>query len=213
MKTRLNTSEGIVPFLLILLISMTTLGTGLTVAAKPAIACSCAMSDTDRSIAYADRIFAGTVVERREVSSGLRGYTSTADPVYYVFEVDQAWKGEVYETTTLYSALGSESCGMQFAQGEKYLIFAQQGDGMATTTSCSGNEAYQGTTDPAVIKKLGEPVELHAGASPGTPNGDWGIGIGTSTILWWSGSVLALLLVTLTILKAMRAKKHRNNGK
>ncbi|MEJ8302373.1 hypothetical protein [Saccharibacillus sacchari] len=205
----MNTSKRrtILPVLLILLISITTLGAGLTIAAKPAMACSCAISDPDRSIAYADRIFAGTVVERRESSSGLRGYTSTADPVYYVFEVDRAWKGKVYETTTLYSALGSESCGMQFAQGEKYLIFAQQGNGMPTTTSCSGNEAYQGTTDPAAVKKLGEPIELRAGASPGTPNGDWGIG--ASTILWWAGGVLALLLVTLTILKAIRA--NRNN--
>ncbi|EXG83307.1 hypothetical protein [Saccharibacillus sacchari] len=201
--------RGVLSLLLILMITVTTLGAGLTIAAKPAIACSCAMSDTNSSMAYADRIFAGTVAERRETPPDLSGLRSSADPVYYVFEVDQAWKGEVYETTTLYSAAFSASCGMEFVQGEKYLVFAKQGNGMPTTTLCSGNEAYQGTTDPAAVKKLGEPIELLAGSSPGTPSGDWGTPPGASFILWGFGGFFALLIAAFIGIKAVRAKRRR----
>lgn len=201
--------RGVISMLLILMITVTMLGAGLTIAAKPAIACSCAMSDTADSIAYADRVFTGTVVDRRETPPRLDGSRSSADPVYYVFEVDQAWKGEVYETMTLYSAESSASCGMEFMQGEKYLVFARQGDGMPTTTFCSGNEAYQGTADPAVVKKLGASVELLAGASPGTPSGDWGAMSGVSSLLWWSGGALVLLLAVFTVVKAVRANRRR----
>jgi len=201
--------RGVLSLLLLLMIAVTMLGAGLTIAAKPAIACSCAISDTNSSIAYADRIFAGTVAERRETPPDLSGLRSSADPVYYVFEVDQAWKGEVYETTTLYSAAFSASCGMEFVQGEKYLVFAKQGNGMPTTTLCSGNEAYQGTTDPAAVKKLGEPIELLSGSSPGTPGGDWGTLDGASSLLWWAGGALVLLLTVFTAIKAVRANRRR----
>lgn len=201
-------TRRMIPLLLALFIAVTTLTAGLTLAAKPALACSCAVADTDRSIAGSDHIFAGTVVERRETPPRLGGGRSSADPVYYVFEVDRAWKGDVYEKTTLYSEAGSESCGMEFKQGEKYLVFAQQGNKMATSGFCSGNETYTGGADPAVVQKLGAPIELRAGASPGTPNENEGMPYGSSW-LWGIGGLVAIGLVVLTIVRARRADRRR----
>ncbi|MDO3410855.1 hypothetical protein QWJ34_13870 [Saccharibacillus sp. CPCC 101409] len=152
----------------VLAIAAAALLGGLLAETKPAYACSCALGSLDEKLEWAGQVFAGTVTDVRKPGPGLNGTISSGDPVSYTFEVERAWKGRVYETTTLETPRGSESCGASFTNGQKYLVFARENGGVLTTSLCSGNELYDGSVEP-IVKRLGEPVELTAGASPGTP--------------------------------------------
>ncbi|GGN91136.1 hypothetical protein [Saccharibacillus kuerlensis] len=193
-----NQSKAGIRLFFVLLIALASIGTGLTVNPKPTYACSCAIIDTEQASAYAHAIFSGTVVDRRESPGGFDGARSSADPVYYVFEVDKAWKGDAYETTTVSTAMSSASCGTDFKMGENYLVFAREDEdrGILTTSLCSGNEWYESGIEPAAVQELGKPVELRDGVSPGSPE-EHGEDVTIPAYVWWTSGILVLLIAAL----------------
>ncbi|WP_172252584.1 hypothetical protein [Saccharibacillus deserti] len=186
-----------------LLIVLAGIGGSLAVKPIPAYACTCAIIDTEEAAGYADTIFSGTAVDRRESPIGSDGGRSSADPVYYRFEVDTAWKGEAYEKMTLSTEMSSESCGADFKMGEKYLVFARKDGNMLTTGLCSGNQSYAAGVDPAAVQQLGEPVERKAGSSPDWPEEGSAIPI----YVWAIGGVLVVVVVVVALALA-RGRRH-----
>lgn len=183
-----------------LLIFAVSVGASFALEAKPAYACSCAIVDTEEAAGYADTIFSGQAVERRETPPAADGTRSSADPVYYEFKVDAAWKGTAYETTTVSTQMSESSCGTEFKLGENYLVFAGKDGAMLSTGLCSGNQSYAAGVKPAAMQQLGEPVDVLPGASPGSPASAEAGDNGSSAVpayVWWIAGALVLAIAVL----------------
>ena len=110
----------------------------LTLLALPstAHACSCAPSGSPaEALADADAVFAGEVIVVRP-----QGHPpfrlSSADPVAVEFRVSQVWKGPRRETVTVETELSEISCGYEFKEGRKYIVYAYDGEtGLCTRTA------------------------------------------------------------------------------
>jgi len=111
-------------------------------------ACSCAQTTVKDAAAMADAVFAGTVVDERNVGRGdgpLRAVAATAPmpglvgQVMYTFKVDGVAKGDVGAQLELLGGGDGASCGMSFAVGERWLVFASWDGAVHTTSLCAGN--------------------------------------------------------------------------
>ena len=106
-----------------------------------AYACECAGIGTQRAVADADAIFAGTVQSIEEVG---RRDDRRAD---IRFSVTRVFKGTVYASQLVASPTEAESCGLTPKVGSTWVIFATdaiEGSGDSAvrrlrTTVCSGN--------------------------------------------------------------------------
>jgi hypothetical protein len=128
------------------------LGLGLALAlllAVPpmrAVACSCAMPDPLEASARAEAVFVGAVVDRRAPAPG--AMVSSADPVEYLFAVEEVRKGPVVSTLVVSSPLSGASCGTEFAIGSRWLVYGSRAEGGALTTHlCEPNELLSDTAD------------------------------------------------------------------
>jgi len=93
-----------------------------------AYACSCAPQPSDaRAIASSAAVFAGTTVGVDDPQEGKRIISSGAE-VTWTFTVDTVVKGEVGDTQEVRSAAMEVSCGYEFEEGERYLVFAHEGE-------------------------------------------------------------------------------------
>jgi hypothetical protein len=101
--------------------------------AEPVHACSCVRFTQAERFDRADSVFAGeatSVKGRRKIPflwSGL-------DPVTVEFEVSQVWKGSRQNTLTVKTARMGASCGYEFKEGSKYIVYARNGE----TGLCAG---------------------------------------------------------------------------
>ncbi|WP_158523933.1 hypothetical protein [Paenibacillus bovis] len=107
----------------------------------------------------ADAVFTGEVTSIRPALSGEEPSTKQ-----YTFAVQSAWKGKVYEQTSILASSESASCGITFEQGARYLIFARQSEGDLKTDRCSSNSP--------VVERGGSQVAIVPGTSEfGSSNG------------------------------------------
>jgi hypothetical protein len=88
---------------------------GLMVLPKTSYACSCAGPSTvEEEFQRQTAVFSGKVITINKTNNGLK----------ITFEVDQAWKGEVGKKLSVYTAMFSASCGYEFMENERYLVYA-----------------------------------------------------------------------------------------
>jgi hypothetical protein len=99
-------------------------------------ACSCAVSGSPaEALARADAVFAGEVVSVRVGRSSLLSYSS-ADPVSVKFNVSRVWKGPRSDTITIKTVRSEVSCGYEFEEGRKYVVYARNGEtGLCSRTA------------------------------------------------------------------------------
>jgi len=111
-------------------------------------ACDCASSTPEEAAAFADTVFAGTVVNQQPIGAddGPLGAMAATVPapaplgqVIYTFEVDGVAKGLVGPSVEVLSGGDGASCGMNFGLNERWLIFATWDGAMHSTGLCSGN--------------------------------------------------------------------------
>ncbi len=154
--------------LLGMLLVVTGIVGGLTAAPQKAYACSCAFDPNgNEQIEFADLIFSGTVVNKTRSQLNLIGPYAGEDRYDHEFEVDQVWKGGVHEKVTVESGTASESCGVNFQEGYRYIVLAKRDGAKLVTSLCSGNAMYEEGSQPDILQKLGAPSEPLAGSSPG----------------------------------------------
>jgi hypothetical protein len=124
--------------------------------ACPAYACSCIPpAPPKESLADAAAVFSGEVTE--VVLPG-GGVVNTAEMIEVNFKVDQVWKGEIAELTTVTTAGSSASCGFEFQSGQSYIVYAYLVDGQLNASLCSRT---------AALENAGEDLEaLGEGAAP-----------------------------------------------
>lgn len=104
---------------------------------KETYACSCAfqaspLESMDRSVA----VFKGLAVSVKPASLNL--FRSTASPVKVSFQVDEVWKGHVTSQIAVETAESSASCGFEFQEGERYVVFAQSSASSLEVNACGG---------------------------------------------------------------------------
>lgn len=104
----------------------------LHVSAPSAAACSCVEFSPAQAFERADSVFVGEVVSFN-IRSGLFGQSSV-DPSTVEFSVSEVWKGPRQETLTIRSVRSEASCGYEFQEGLRYLVYAREGQ----TGLCDG---------------------------------------------------------------------------
>ena len=99
-------------------------------------ACSCANSGSpSEALGRADAVFAGEVVSTRVRRAHLLGYSS-ADPVSVKFNVSRVWKGPRSDTITIKTVRSEASCGYEFEEGRKYIVYVRNGEtGLCSRTA------------------------------------------------------------------------------
>lgn len=109
------------------------------------LACTCAPIDRSQQVPAVSVIFLGEVV-------GLPEPAAEADPlgarrVEYRFRVIETLKGAAPDPVLVSTPASPAACGVLFAAGQRYLVFAHEREGRLQTTLCdfdvSGKEAEE----------------------------------------------------------------------
>ncbi|WP_169082941.1 hypothetical protein [Paenibacillus sp. PL91] len=104
---------------------------------RDASACSCVKPDSiQETISKSDAVFEGTATSIKPSSISL--FPSQAKAVKASFRVNEVWKGHVAPTLEVLTANGSDSCGFEFQEGERYLVYAASTGKSMELSLCSG---------------------------------------------------------------------------
>ncbi|MFF2482525.1 hypothetical protein [Paenibacillus sp. NPDC058071] len=156
------------------------------IAPKAVQACSCVEPVLTEQMKSQDAVFVGEAVSSK--TKGFTAFSSTLDKVEYEFRVAEVWKGQVTSQLKVYSTAGSDSCGMEFKQGESYLVFAKSIGGKLETGLCGGTKLLSGAG--AELSQLGQ------GSKP--PALDF-LTSKTSSAGAWMVTLLAVVLLAVLI--------------
>ena len=120
-------------------------------------ACSCMQMTPALALANANAAWVGVVT-----SVGAPGGDPN-DPVRYTFAVEQMLKGELALTEEVRSSRSSAGCGMEFALGQRWRLYAYADEGAQLQTGlCSGNELLAEGVEVPVAEAAAPPIELLA---------------------------------------------------
>lgn len=104
---------------------------------REAWACSCAESGAvQENKSRSDAVFEGTAVSVKSSSFSLFG--SPAKTVKAGFQVNEIWKGHVAPFIEVLTAGSGETCGYEFQEGERYLVYAAATGNSLEVSLCSG---------------------------------------------------------------------------
>lgn len=113
------------------------------IAPRVAWACTCAPASDAEHYEGADAVFIGEMTNKDDPHP-----TATpteperqGDTITYTFDVEEAQKGDVDDPEQVDSIRASNFCGYQFAEGERYQVFADLRDGRYETSICSGTRS------------------------------------------------------------------------
>lgn len=138
MFERKNVRSGLLLMLSVLVVFMTL----LTVRPQVTYACSCVIPPSPlESMEKSTAVFEGTVTSMKKSSKLVQ---SSGDPMYVTFLTGAHWKGEVGEQVTVSTAQSSASCGFEFTEGERYLVYARGGAEGADGTGGGGADGADG---------------------------------------------------------------------
>lgn len=138
--------------------------------ATEATACTCLPRTMPEYLEEADAAFVGTVCSRWYPNENA-AIQSSADPVYFTFRVEMAWKGVEADTVTIRTASGGSSCGTNFAAGVRHVVFARSREGELRTGMCSGNRVLESSLAARFL--LPQPAAVIEGATwPGLGGAD-----------------------------------------
>lgn len=123
---------------LIATLSLATAALGLGPVAS-VLACSCMALGEGEALANAQIAFTGVVV--RVEDPNIDPTFGSADPIFYTFAVEVPLKGEPGSEPQVRSARDGVSCGMTFALGQRWTVYAGVDPaGKLETSICSGNQ-------------------------------------------------------------------------
>ena len=126
-----------------------------------ALGCSCIMPDAEAFFARADGVFVGTLIE--EPNEPSFGPTSSADQVPYVFEITEAYKGDLESPIVVYSSRDGASCGLEVGLGHEATLFIDHGPEGWNGSLCSTMSA------DALLNGPFKPIAFGAAGDIGLP--------------------------------------------
>jgi hypothetical protein len=126
---------------------------------SPAHACSCAREGDPRErLAAADGAFIGKLVGHRETGP-LGSIISTGRDVIYIFEVAEAFKGDIGRRVEVHSAASGASCGFEVAAGQPIGVLLDSGNGRWRSGLC-------GQVEPGELRTAAAPLPAPDGQPP-----------------------------------------------
>ncbi|HEX5596037.1 MAG TPA: hypothetical protein VFX61_08490 [Micromonosporaceae bacterium] len=169
-----------------LLIVVVLAGLGLFVGpAMPACACSCAEAVSPEEAAErSDAVFVG-VVKKIDRPWGL--IRSSTDPVTVTIDVTEVHKGDVPATVKVVTEADGASCGYEFVDGGRYLVFASGKVADLRTGLCDGNRNLASESNPFTdghAPRVGEP-ESGWGLPFGFGAAAAGLAVAGVGVWWW----------------------------
>ena len=173
----------------------------LNMAPSTSYACSCAApGPVDEELERSAAVFRGEVKAVVDEKAG-NALQSSADRIAYIIKVDEIWKG-IHETeVVVYSERDSASCGFNFAEGQEYLIYANQSGDELHVIICSRTADLVSAEEDLSILGEGEKPTKSVTIEPESLQGsDW------RTI-----DVLAVLILGLAVLGAYFVYRSRKN--
>jgi len=185
----------------IAVLTLMLLAAGFAIPPKPAYACSCAMPESvAEELNRSDAVFDGTVVAAHRPKKWYSLTQSSADPVTWTFEAHEIWKGKVASTIKVTSAQSSASCGYEFKEGARYIVYARSTGDSLDVSLCSRT-----VLQTAAASDL---AELGSGSIPPKPAGDGGTASNVNQLV----TVLGLLLaIAVAVYAGIRIKRHQNH--
>lgn len=149
MLERKNVRSGLLLMLSVLVVLMTL----LTVRPQVTYACSCAVTSSPvEAMEKSTAVFEGTVTS---IKKSLKLVQSSGDPMYVTFLTGAHWKGEVGDQVTVSTAQSSVSCGFEFNEGERYLVYARgegtDGAGGGGADGADGKNGAEGANGKAKL--------------------------------------------------------------
>ena len=130
-----------VMYRLVRLFLVVLLAGGVVVSAgEAALACSCAVGDPVSRLAESDAAFVGRLISSAEPVPDSKGNISTVDPVAWMFEVEEAVKGDLETPLTVMSPWSGASCGFEVRIGEWIGVLLRE-DGGWRSGLCSQLDA------------------------------------------------------------------------
>ena len=126
---------------------------------KPAYACSCvAPRPPLEARNEAQAVFSGTVSSVQSDASGL----------LVTFDMDEIWKGPEGAQLTLATSGSSASCGYEFAQGERYLVYGFAQEGRLNTGLCTRTATLASAAEDLAALGPGTPAPVAPAPAPST---------------------------------------------
>jgi hypothetical protein len=171
---------------LVILVALLLGGLYAGIQPRCAWACSClplgsASEERDRATA----VFAGRVTSIESPSD-----PSSSPPALHVtFAVGDVWKGALAGTTVVHTAPDSAACGVAFAPGQTYLVYASTDDtGALAVSLCSRTQPLaQASADVAALGGA------HGAGDPTPPPAVLPDTAGDSTVAQRTAPLLALV--------------------
>lgn len=131
---------------------------------QDARACTCVPNPPPATaLAESDAVFAGRIIE---LSRG----TDPIAPIIAKFEVSRVWKGPVTEIVEVRTPRDSAACGLSFAPGTEWLVYADRVEGSLTASLCSRSTQMAYAAEDLAALGPGTPPN----ATPPTPPGAGG---------------------------------------
>ncbi|REK76648.1 hypothetical protein [Paenibacillus paeoniae] len=168
------------------------------IAPEGASACSCAFpGSVNEAKLNNDVVFDGTVTGKKEP---VRLFSrSSATPITWTFEVHEIWKGKVSPAISVVSVQASESCGYEFKEGSRYIVYARNSGNSLEVSLCSRTALHS-----AAGQDL---AELGVGSVPPQPQA--GQPSGSSTLLGWVLPIVGLgVLIAVFFILRQRTKRR-----
>lgn len=138
-------------------------GTLVVGAAPPCFACSCVAATDEEHYQRADVVFTGKATERHDPSTG--GPQGSADPIHWTFDVDGVQKGNADDPAVVETSRDEASCGVTFAIGRRYQVYATNTGEYLHTDLCSGTRELNASQGP-YAPPAATPVPTAAPATP-----------------------------------------------
>lgn len=178
------------------MLAFVILSTGLALSPKSAYACSCAMpASVAEELGRSDVVFDGTVVSGSKPSKLFM--QSSGDPVIWSFQAHEIWKGQVASAIKVKSAQSGASCGYEFQEGQRYIVYAR-GTGDDLEVSLCSRTSLQTAASSDI-------AELGSGSIPPAPSASDGTGQASSSKLF--NVVITALLIVAAAYTGLRIKQ------
>jgi hypothetical protein len=157
----------------------------LVTPAAPAWACSCAAGTEAEHRDYADAVFVGVATS----------VTGPSDPFYsgaavaVEFTVESVTKGVVGDRTRVNTVASDSSCGYEFEEGGRYVVYARTG----STGACSGTDELPPRTLGSAPPVAAQPLLTSVPAGP-------------DRAVWWSAGAIVLTVAAGIVIIRRKAR-------
>ena len=171
-----------------------------------AFACSCVPNPpVEVAIEQSDAVFTGTVTSSEPPRGG--DVMSGVEPVTYTFAVDRVVAGDVGSTVDVTTAAMEASCGIEFREGTRYVVFAMNSEGNLETNLCTRTEQINATTGEYPPGKT--PTETEATPSDVALNSASDSAEGSAVWPWVAGGGLAAAALGLVLVSRLTSRHSR----